>query len=101
MKDDNARRIGILQKVYAFCDKYEMSHDKADPFFIMQNGLMKLVMKNKLDEMIKGEICPNEEPVHYVDTSVYFLGEYVVSGPFTPKQLEDLAEIGSAVSFKK
>lgn len=101
MREDNSRRIGILQKVYAFCDKYCMSHDKADPFFIMQNGLLKLVMKNKLDEVIKNEVYPEGEPEHYVETSVYFLGEYVVSGPFTPKQLEDLAEIGSAISFKK
>lgn len=89
----NPRHLGILQKVYIFCDKYNLSHDFADAKLIMLNGIRSLCLKNKLEQRV-------EDDGQFIKVSVYFLGEFMCNGLLTPTQIKDLSDIGSEIKFK-
>lgn len=89
----NPRHLGILQKIYIFCDKYNLSHDFADAKLIMLNGIRSLCLKNKLEQRV-------EDDGQFIKVSVYFLGEFMCNGLLTPTQIKDLSDIGSEIKFK-
>lgn len=93
----NPRHLGLLQKVYEFCDKYHLSHDIADTRLIMHNGLRIMALDNKIDSITNKEKA-NEK--HYIEVSIYYMNEFMTSGPFTPEQLKDLGDIGTEIKFR-
>lgn len=88
----NPRHLGILQKVYIFCDKYNLSHDCANAKLIMLNGIRTLCLKNRLEQRV-------EDDGQLIKVSVYFLGEFMCTGLLTPAQIKDLSDIGSEIKF--
>lgn len=91
----NPRHLGLLQKVYGLCNKYSISHDVADIEMILRNGLTHMALTNKIDSL-----TDEGKDKQYINVSVYFLGEHMASGPFTPTQLKDIGDIGSEIKFK-
>lgn len=91
---ENSRHIGILQKAYEFCDKYNLSHDIPSVCITMKNALRTLGVQNKIDSMT------SDEDKHYVNVTIYCMGEYMTKGLFTPEQLLDLANMGSDIKFE-
>lgn len=89
----NPRHLGILQKIYVFCDKYNLSHDFANAKLIMLNGIRSLCLKNRLEQRV-------EDDGQLIKVSVYFLGEFMCTGLLTPEQIKDLSDIGSEIKFK-
>lgn len=93
--EKNPRHIGLLQKVYSFCEKYRLSHDVADVRLIMLNGLRTLALENKMLS-----ITEPDTNNHYVNVTVYYMGEFMTHGPFTPEQLNDLSNLGTEIKFE-
>lgn len=94
--EKNPRHLGLLQKVYEFCEKYRLSHDVADTRLIMHNGLRTMALENRMDSITNKEEAAEK---HYVEVSVYYMNEFMTTGPFTPEQLNDLANIGTEIKF--
>ena len=92
--EKNPRHIGLLQNIYKFCDKYNLSHDYADARLIMLNGLRNICLKNRLDQR------SDKTNKQYINVSVYFLNEFMCSGPLTPEQIKDVADVGTEVQFR-
>lgn len=88
------RHIGILQKAYEFCEKYNLSHDQNEPKDIMKNALSRLTLRNNLNKITE------ESGNHYVNVSVYYMDTFMVKGKFTPEQLTDLSNMGSVIKFE-
>lgn len=93
--NQNPRHLGLLQKIYIFCNKYHISHDFADAEMILRNGLAHMALTNKIDS-----ITDEGKDKQYVNVSIYFLGQHMSTGPFTPNQIKDIADIGSEIKFK-
>lgn len=83
-----SRQLGLLQRVYNFCDKQHISTDLNDPKELVSRSLKNMALRNYLngsDNMIKVKIT--------------FLGEDIVTGRFTPDEIKDISDIGSEIKF--
>lgn len=91
----NSRHIGLLQNVYSFCKKYNISHDFPNVCHILSNGLRQMAFENKMLSISEPDVNR-----HLVDVTICCLGKFIAKGPYTPEQLTDIANIGTEIKFE-
>lgn len=86
---DISRQLGLLQRVYNFCDKHHLSRDLNDPKELMSRSLKNMALRNYL----------SGSEGNMINVKITFLGEHIVTGKFTPDEIKDISDIGSEIKF--
>lgn len=81
-------RIGLISKIFQFCDKWNLSKRPGEPIDMIKEALTTMVLRNEFKRV--GE---NLENVTYVKVKILNNDEVLCIGYFTPEQLSDISEL--------
>ena len=90
-----SHRIGIISKIFKFCDKWNLSKHVGEPVDMIKDAITTIVLRNEFKRV--GE---NAEQESYVKVKVTYNKEILCIGYFTPEQISDISELYPNIDFE-
>ena len=88
-------RIGIISKIFQFCDKWNLSKRPGEPIDMIKEALTTMVLRNEFKRV--GE---NPDNISYIKTKILYNEDTICLGYFTPEQLADISELYPNIDFE-
>lgn len=97
--EEFSRSMGRIQNMQNFCKKYGFAcralMGNEDPIKIGIEGISNLIIKNEFKRV--GE---NAEDELYLIMRIYFNGEKILTGYFTPEEIIDISKLDKRLTIK-